>query len=382
MKVAILGIDGYLGWPLSLRLKEKGHEVCGVDNLFRRNIIESVVPIDSVENRFKDKSFYQFNIEDVEKLKRFLEKEKPESIVHYGEIPSAPYSMISVKESIEVQRNNVLGTLGLLWAMRDTVPDAVLIKLGTMGEYGTPNRPLFEGEFPNDAFLEWQGRRWNLGGQQTSRDAGSFYHISKVQDTANIIGACKYWGLKSYDVMQGIIYGLYTKEIGDDPKLRTRFDIDESFGTIVNRFCAQAILGIPLTIYGTGGQTRGLIALEDAMQCMVRLIESSLKKGEYKVVNQVSGVHKMRVLADKVIKVAKELGIEAKSQNLENPRVEASEHDYEVISDNLPALGFKPIVTVEQEIRRMLEVLSEPNIKSRMEAQKHHILPKIKWMPK
>lgn len=379
MKVAILGIDGYLGWPLALKLEKLGHHVCGVDNLFRRNIIESIVPIDSVKNRFKNKSYYQFDIEkDIIGLRGFLQQEEPEIIVHYAEIPSAPYSMISAMKAIEVQRNNVLGTLGLLWAMKEIVPNATLIKLGTMGEYGTPNRPLFEGEFPKDAFLEWRGRKWNLGGQQTPRDAGSFYHISKVQDTANIFGACKFWGLKSYDVMQGIIYGVHTEEI-DKPELRTRFDIDESFGTIINRFVAQAVLGMPLTVYGTGRQTRGIIALEDAMQCMVKLINAPLKKGEYKVVNQISDVYQMGDLANKVILEAAAFGINAKIQSIKNPRVEADEHDYEVISDNLPALGFKQKVTVSEEIRRMFKVLSEPNIKKRIELQKDSILPKIQW---
>ena len=379
MKVAILGIDGYLGWPLSLKLKKLGHKVCGVDNLWRRDKVKSIVPIDSVKNRFKNKSFYEFNIEeDIIGLKSFLEIERPDIIVHYAEIPSAPYSMIGVEEAIEVQKNNVLGTLGLLWLMKEVTPHATLIKLGTMGEYGTPNRPLFEGEYPKDAFLKWRDREWNLGGQQTNRDAGSFYHVSKVQDTANIFAACKFWGLKSYDVMQGIIYGVHTTEI-NKPKLRTRFDIDESFGTIINRFVSQAILGIPLTIYGTGGQTRGVIALEDAMQCMVKLINSPLKKGEYKVVNQISGVYKMKDLANKVIKVAKEFDIKVKKQFIENPRVEASEHKYEVISDNLPALGFKPVVTVEEEIREMFKVLSKSDVKKQIELQKDFILPKIKW---
>jgi len=193
-------------------------------------------------------NFRQIDIlNERDRLEGFIDEVKPEVIVHYGECPSAPYSMIDVDHAIAVQRNNVLGTLGVLFIMRDVVPESSLIKLGTMGEYGTPltGRPLFEGMFPADAVLKWDNREWSLGGELTPRDPVSFYHISKVQDTYNIVEACKYWWLRSYDVMQGVICGVHTDQVSRDPRLRTRLDIDEWFGTVINRFVAQAVIGLP-----------------------------------------------------------------------------------------------------------------------------------------
>ncbi len=395
MRVMILGIDGYLGWTLALKLARLGCKVSGIDNYYRRDCVmergaQTIVPISRMTERLKlakdvlgiDINFRKMDINDKEKLKDFLDEEKPEAIVHYAEIPSAPYSMIDANHAIEVQRNNVLGTLGLLWAMKDTVPNASLIKLGTMGEYGTPltGRPLFEGMFPADAVLKWDKREWSLGGELTPRDPVSFYHVSKVQDTFNVYEACKYWWLRSYDVMQGVIYGVYTKEVVTDPGLRTRLDIDEWFGTVVNRFVAQAILGLPLTVYGSGDQIRGMIALEDAMECMVRLIASPPEPGQYAVVNQVSGLHKIIDLAEIVAKVGKEFGLKVRIQRLENPRVEAEVHPFEVVSQNLPrGLGFRPKISLEKEISRMFKLLTKAEIKKRIEAKARVIWPKTRW---
>jgi UDP-sulfoquinovose synthase len=318
-----------------------------------------------------------------ERLKEFIDEVKPEAVVHYGECPSAPFSMIDVDHAIYVQKNNVLGTLGVLFLMRDFVPETSMIKLGTMGEYGTPltGRPLFEGMFPADAVLKWDKREWSLGGELTPRDPGSFYHISKVQDTFNIAEACKYWWLRSYDVMQGVIYGVHTEQVSADPRLRTRLDIDEWFGTIVNRFVAQAIIGIPLTLYGAGEQTRGFIALEDAMQCITRLIASPPEPGQYAVVNQMSGFYSIRELARTVAKIAKEeFKLPVKIQRVENPRVESERHPFEPIYENLPKkFGFKPLVSLEKEISRMFRLLIQPEIKRRIEEKKHHIIPKTWW---
>ncbi|HEC64342.1 MAG TPA: NAD-dependent epimerase/dehydratase family protein, partial [bacterium] len=281
MRVMILGIDGYLGWTLALWLGELGCNVSGVDNYSRRDWVKergahTVVPIARMTERLHaakevlgiEINFRQINIlNERDRLKEFIDEVKPEVIVHYGECPSAPYSMIDVDHAIAVQKNNVLGTLGVLFIMRDVVPESSLVKLGTMGEYGTPltGRPLFEGMFPADAVLKWDNREWSLGGELTPRDPVSFYHISKVQDTYNIVEACKYWWLRSYDVMQGVICGVHTDQVSRDPRLRTRLDIDEWFGTVINRFVAQAVIGLPLTLYGAGEQIRGFIPLEDAM---------------------------------------------------------------------------------------------------------------------
>lgn len=396
MRVMILGIDGYLGWTLALKLGSLGCEVSGVDNFLRRRRVKekgshSIVPIASIEERLKAAKevlgihikFRKIDILDREKLGQFMKEVQPEAIVHYGEIPSAPYSMVDCNHAIEVQYNNVIGTLGLLFLIKEIVPEASLIKLGTLGEYGSPltGRPIFEGLFPADAVMNWNGGEWSLGGELTPRDPVSFYHVSKVQDTFNIYEACKYWWLRSYDIMQGVIYGVHTDQVAADPRLRTRLDVDELFGTVVNRFVAQAILGIPLTVYGEGGQIRGFIALEDAMECMVRLISSPPEPGQYDVVNQVSGLYKISELAETVARVANEkFGIPVNIQRVENPRVEADIHPFEVVSEKLPnTFGFRPKVTLEKEITRMFEFLTQPEIKERLRKVAHLIKPKTWW---
>lgn len=393
----ILGIDGYLGWTLALWLGSLGVKVTGVDNFSRRDWVKergarTVVPISRMTERLHaakevlgiDIEFRQIDILNERNLLReFIEEIKPEVIVHYGECPSAPYSMIDVDRATFVQRNNVLGTLGVLFMMRDLVPESSLIKLGTMGEYGTPltGRPLFEGMFPADAVLHWEDREWSLGGELTPRDPVSFYHVSKVQDTYNVYEACKYWWLRSYDVMQGVIYGVHTPQVAADPRLRTRLDIDEWFGTVINRFVAQAVIGFPLTLYGAGEQIRGFIGLEDAMQCMTRLIVHPPEPGQYDVVNQMSGFYSVRYLAETVARIAsREFNLPVTIQRVENPRVESDIHPFEPIYNKLPdRFGFKPGITLEDEIYHMFELLTQPQVKERIEEKKHLILPKTWW---
>lgn len=396
MKVMVLGIDGYLGWPLALNLGKLGFQVSGLDNYTRRDCVmekgaHTVVPIKRMTERLKlakeilgiDINFRKLDLNDDSKVREFIDEIKPEAIVHYAEIPSAPYSMVDSDHAARVQENNVLATLKLLWIMKDVVPESCLIKLGTMGEYGTPltGRPLFEGLFPADAIINWNDREWSLGGETTPRDPASFYHVSKVQDTFNILEACKYWWLRSYDVMQGVIFGVYTEEIALNKKLRTRYDIDEWFGTVINRFVAQAVASIPITIYGKGEQIRGFIALDDAMQCMIRLIISPPEPGQYDVVNQVSGLYKISDLAESVAKVGIEkFGLNVKIQRIENPRVEADTHPFEVVSKKLPrTFGFTPQIKLEEEVERIFKVLLEEEVKNRIEMKRHTILPVTTW---
>ncbi|MFH1505714.1 MAG: NAD-dependent epimerase/dehydratase family protein [archaeon] len=394
MRVMILGMDGYLGWTLALKLAKLGFKVSGVDNYLRRDCVaekgsHSVVPIEDIDTRIHaakevlgvELNFRKIDIMDRTKLKLFMQEVKPEAIVHYGEYPSAPYSMVDAEHSIRVQENNVLGTLGLLWLMKEVCPEASLIKLGTLGEYGAPltGRPLFEGMFPADAVLKWGDREWSLGGEITPRDPVSFYHVSKAQDTYNVYEACKYWWLRSYDIMQGLVYGVYTKEVAADPRLRTRFDFDEWYGTVINRFVTQAIVGMPLTIYGGGEQIRGCIALDDAMECMLRLICNPPEAGQYDVVNQVSGLIKIKEIAETVAKVGKKFGYDVKIQRIENPRVEADKHPFEVVSRKLPEKGFSPKVTPEKEITRIFELLSKPEIAARIKEKEHVMMPKTRW---
>lgn len=396
MRILILGIDGYLGWTLALKLLNLGYEVSGIDNYSRRGWVKekgshTIVPISSMTKRLKKAkdvfgesiNFREMSLLDRNRLREFVEEVKPEAIVHYAENPSAPYSMVDDDHAVFVQTNNVMGTLRLLFALRDLVPGASLIKLGTMGEYGTPltGRPIFEGLFPADAVLKWDEREWSLAGELTPRDPVSFYHVSKVQDTFNVYEACKYWWLRSYDIMQGVIYGVHTDEVSMCPELRTRFDVDEWFGTAINRFVAQSIIGIPITIYGAGGQTRGFLSLRDAMQCMVRLINSPPKPGVYDVVNQISGVYNLMDLAKIIKRIGeKEFNLSIKIQRLQNPRVEADEHPYEALYNNLPdKFGFKPEVTLEDEIFEMFKLLTQPEQKKRIYEKSHLILPKTRW---
>jgi UDP-sulfoquinovose synthase len=396
MKVMILGIDGYLGWVLGLKLLNLGFSVSGLDNYTRRDCVmekgaHTIIPIERMTQRLisvkeifgKNINFRKIDLNDEDKVREFLEEVKPEAIVHYAEIPSAPYSMADMSHAVKVQQNNVLATLKLLWLIKDVVPEVCLIKLGTMGEYGTPltGRPLFEGLFPADAIIEWDERKWSLGGETTPRDPASFYHVSKVQDTFNILEACKYWWLRSYDVMQGVIFGVYSEEIARNKRLRTRFDIDEWFGTVINRFVAQSVANIPITIYGKGEQIRGFIALDDAMQCMIRLIISPPEPGQYDVVNQVSGLYKISDLAESVAKVGIEkFGLKVKIQRIENPRVEADTHPFEVVSRKLPrTFGFNPQIKLEDEIERMFQLLLEEEIKNRIEMKRYTILPVTTW---
>jgi len=396
MRVMILGIDGYLGWSLALWLGKLGCKVSGVDNYSRRNWVKergahTVVPIARMSERLHMAkellgvhiNYREMDILNRNALKEFVDEVKPETVVHYAECPSAPYSMIDFEHASSVQKNNVIGTLGVLFTIHEVVPEASLIKLGTMGEYGSPltGRPLFEGFFPADAVLHWKNRKWSMGGELTPRDPVSFYHVSKVQDTFNVYESCKYWWLRSYDVMQGVIYGVHTDQVAADPRLRTRLDIDEWFGTIVNRFVAQAIIGFPLTLYGAGGQIRGFISLQDSMQCITRLIAKPPEPGQYGVVNQMSGYYDLRQLAEIVAKIGREeYDLDVKIQRVEDPRVEADKHPFEPIFNKLPdEFGFIQTDTLENEVRRMFELLTQPHIKGRIEEKRHLILPKTWW---
>jgi len=291
--------------------------------------------------------------------------------------------MISPPHASHVQQNNVIGTLGLLWVMHEVCPNTSLIKLGTMGEYGAPisGRPIFEGTFPDDAQLHWDNREWSLGGEMTSRDPVSFYHVSKVQDTYNIFGACKYWGLRSYDVMQGVIYGIETEEMEKNDRLRTRFDVDEIFGTAINRFVGQAVIDMPLTLYGKGQQIRGFIHINDAMDCMVRLISTPPASGEYEVVNQLSGLHNLSDLAETVAKIGNEkFELNVKIQRMKNPRKELEEHPYEVVSKNLPnKLGFKPKISIEKGVQKMFGTLMRTECRQNLAKCRKKMIPFTQW---
>jgi UDP-sulfoquinovose synthase len=382
MKVMIMGMDGYLGWPLAMHLSARGHSISGIDNFSRRRNVEelnsqSATPIKPMAERLKAYQkatgkklfFYKGDLTRTGFTDKVIGEEKPDCIVHLGEIPSAPYSMIDVEHCNYTQMNNIVGTNNILFAMKKHAPKCHLLKLGTMGEYGTPNIDIPEGFFE----IEFRGRKDTL---PFPRQPGSWYHLSKVHDSHNIMFACKIWGLRSTDVMQGVVHGVVTEETANDDLL-TRFDFDEAWGTALNRFCAQAVIGHDLTPYGKGGQTRGYIALRDSVQCMTLAAENPPKDGEYRVFNQFDETYSVNELAKHVVKVSGEFGIDAKVWSVENPRLEKEEHYYHPDRDRLPALGFKPMNDLDAELRLTIPKLIK--YKGRIEERKAAIMPKIKW---
>ncbi len=383
MRVLIAGMDGYLGWALAQHLTARGHEVGGVDAFYRRKWVaemgsQSAVPIASMGERlnaFRERwgeapYFRAGDLTDWWFVRSVVDEFRPEAIVHLGECPSAPYSMIDVHHTTWVQTNNIVGTFHILYAMRDLLPEAHLVKLGTMGEYGTPNIDIPEGFFE----VEYRGRRDRL---PFPRQAGSFYHWSKVHDSNNVMFACKIWGLRSTDVMQGVVYGTRIDEMGEDERLFTRLDFDQSFGTAINRFCCQAVIGEPLTPFGRGGQKRGFIPLRDSMQCLTLAIENPPEAGEYRVFNQFEETYNVTELAFKVQKVGRELGLDPEVRPIENPRIEAEEHYYNPDHQHLLDLGYQPTHDMEAELRVMLQDLMR--YRQRIEAVREVLIPDIRW---
>ena len=293
MRILILGGDGYLGWPTAMRFSAR--RARGLD---RRQLLPPPLahraldrladpdrlagPIGSrpgARSRATRSSRFVGSIEDFGFLDSVIAETLPEAIVHYGEQPSAPYSMKSREAAVETQYTNVIGTLNLLFAIRDRVPDCHLVKLGTMGEYGTPNIDIEEGFIE----IEHNGRTDTL---PFPKLPGSLYHLSKVHDSHNIHFACRIWGLRATDLNQGVVYGIETDESAGDERLVTRFDYDEYFGTVLNRFCVQAVIGHPLTVYGEGGQTRGFLNIRDTLQCVELAVDNPAELGEFRVFNQ------------------------------------------------------------------------------------------------
>jgi UDP-sulfoquinovose synthase len=383
MRVLILGGDGYLGWPTAMRFSAGGHEVSVVDNFSRRRWHErhgtdSLTPIRALDERIQawhevsgsEIRSYLGAIEDPGFLEEVIVETRPEAIVHYGEQPSAPFSMANREQAVETQYTNVIGTLNLLFFIRDQVPDCHLVKLGTMGEYGTPNIDIEEGFIE----IEHKGRTDTL---PFPKMPGSLYHLSKVHDSHNIHFACRVWGLRSTDLNQGVVYGIETDETTRDERLGTRFDYDEWFGTVLNRFCVQAVVGHPLTVYGKGGQTRGFLNIRDTLQCVELAVENPPEAGEYRVFNQFTESFSVGELADLVQRSAAEIGIESEINHLDNPRVEAEEHYYNPVHTKLLDLGLKPTYLGEELVESMLHAL---------ERHKHRVIdaaidPKTQWKP-
>lgn len=360
MRIMVLGGDGYLGWPQALHLIQRGHDVTIVDNLARRTFdtrhgFDSLTPIASPErriSRWEDLTGHKINLQivdltDHDALAEAFRSARPEAVVHYGEQSSAPYSMIDRDHAVFTQVNNVVGTLNVLYCLAEHAPDAHLVKLGTMGAYGTPNIDIEEG------FLEisHRGRTDIL---PFPKQPGSFYHLSKVHDSHNIMFCCQAWGLRATDLNQGIVYGTSTVETDLHPDLATRYDYDHIYGTALNRFCVQAALGQALTIYGQGAQTRGYIDIRDTMTCIELAILHPPTEGEYRVFNQMTEQFTLTEIAQKVTQTARKLGMTPQIKHIPNPRVEAERHHYRAAHTRLEALGLKPHLLDDDTIANLL----------------------------
>ncbi len=383
MRVLILGGDGYLGWPTALRFSARGHEVSVVDNFSRRRWhqehgTDSLTPIRSLEERVAawheisgDRiRRYVGSVEDGDFLDEVVAETRPDAVIHYGEQPSAPYSMISRERAVETQQTNVIGTLNLLFSMRDHVPDCHLVKLGTMGEYGTPNIDIEEGFIE----IEHKGRRDTL---PFPKLPGSLYHCSKVHDSTNIHFACRIWGLRATDLNQGVVYGIETEETARDERLLTRFDYDEIFGTVLNRFCLQAVIGHPLTVYGSGGQTRGFLNIRDTIQCVELAVANPADAGEYRVFNQFTEQFSVEQIAELVQHAGEHLNYRVEISHYDNPRVELEEHYYNATHTKLLDLGLEPTLLGDELVESMLHAIERHRERVIREA----IDPHTRWNP-
>lgn len=383
MRIIIGGGDGFCGWPTALHLSKRGHDIAIIDNGFRREWdtelgTESLTPIAALEQRAQawqstgasgEFSVHRVDMRDYESLSDVIQKFQPDAFVHFAEQRSAPYSMIDREHAVFTQTNNLVGTLNLLYAIKNLAPDCHLIKLGTMGEYGTPNIDIEEGYIT----ITHHGRTDTL---PYPKQPPSMYHLSKVHDSHNIMFCCKAWGIRATDLNQAIVYGVQTPETRLDPALSNRFDYDEVFGTALNRFCVEAAVGHPLTVYGKGGQTRGFIDIRDTVRCIELAALNPAEPGEFRVFNQFTEEFSVLQLAERVQSVAATLGLEAPIERIENPRVEQESHYYRAAHTKLVELGLEPHLLSDETIRELIELAIER--RDRVVLKK--IKPTVRWV--
>ncbi|GLW09468.1 UDP-sulfoquinovose synthase [Microtetraspora sp. NBRC 13810] len=359
MRILVLGGDGYLGWPTALHLSQAGHDVAVADNFVRRQYdfelgADSLVPIESLQTRtatwheLTGKTIETFvgDLTEADFTYQMIRDFRPDTVVHFAEQRAAPYSMIDRKHAVYTQVNNVVGTLNLLYAIAEIDPEIHLVKLGTMGEYGTPNIDIEEGWLD----IEYKGRKDRV---LYPKRPGSFYHLSKVHDSHNMEFACRIWGLRATDLNQGVVYGQQTPETALDDRLATRFDYDAVFGTVLNRFVVQAVLGEPLTVYGTGGQTRGILDIRDTVRCVQLACENPAERGEFRVFNQMT---ESMSVADIARTIATSFPGDVEIHNLDNPRVEKEEHYYKVTHTGLVELGLVPHLLSDTLITSLFDI--------------------------
>ena len=381
MKVLLLGADGYLGWPTAMHFANKGHEVMAVDNYLRRDLsrdydVEPLFPIPNLHERarvFEEKTGRKIEVRigdvcDYTFLSDIFREFEPDTIIHYAEQPSGPFSMKGHTEAHLTLQNNLIATHNIVYAMIEHAPSSHMIKIGTMGEYGTPNIDIEEGWID----IEHKGRKDTF---LFPRAAASLYHTTKIMDTDMLWFYARSHGLRFTDLMQGPVYGLHTQETWLSDKLLPIFNYDDMFGTVLNRFLVQAVKGFPLTVYGKGGQTRGYLNIIDTMNCVELSAMNPPKQGELHIYNQLTETFTVNELATKVKEGGKKLGLDVEVKSIPNPRKEAEEHYYNPTYTGLKELGLKPNYLTEEVMVDMLKTVS---------AYKEHIdermfMPRVKW---
>ncbi|MBW2608804.1 MAG: NAD-dependent epimerase/dehydratase family protein [Deltaproteobacteria bacterium] len=382
MKILILGGDGYLGWPTAMRLSARGHEVAVADNYLRRKLCkeEDTAPLFEVPDLYERVRLWESlsghkvrvfigDLTQWDFMEEVFKSFSPEGIVHYAEQPSAPYSMLHRRAAIiNTIQNNLLVTSNLIYAVKEFCPETHIVKIGTMGEYGTPNIDIEEGWLD----VEYKGRKQRF---LYPRQAGSLYHTTKIMDTDLLWFYVRTWGLRVTDLMQGPVYGLVTEETGEDELLMPFFNYDELFGTVLNRFVVQAVIGYPLTVYGGGGQIRGYLNIKDTLNCVRLSLENPAKQGELRIFNQFVETFSVNELAEKVQRVGQILGLKVEIKSIENPRVEAEEHYYNPSHTGLIELGLKPHLLTDEVLSQMIETV----IKYKENINKDAIFRGVKW---
>lgn len=363
MKILILGADGYLGWPTCMMLSQQGHDVVAVDNYLRRHIAqetdsEALYHVPNLNQRAliwkectaKNIHIRIGNICDWDFISSIFLDFKPDAVIHYAEQPSAPYSMMNRRASSLTIQNNLMTTFHVLQCVHNFCPDCHIIKLGTMGEYGTPNIDIEEGWID----IEYKGRKQKF---LYPRQASSLYHTTKIMDTDLIWFYIRMWKLRCTDLMQGPVYGIQTYENQNREDLYPFFNYDELFGTVLNRFVVQAVAQYPLTIYGKGGQIRGYLNIKDTLQCVNLSLLHPAPQGELRIFNQFVETFSVNELARRVCECGKLFGLKVQLRQLPNPRIEAEDHYYNPAHSGLLALGLKPHYLDEKELGSIFEVV-------------------------
>jgi UDP-sulfoquinovose synthase len=381
VRVLILGGDGYLGWPTAMHLAARGHEVAVADSYLRRQIclqedVEPLYPVPTLQQRVglweaRTGQPIQLFIGDLMEwdfTSRVFREFHPEAVVHYAEQPSAPYSMLNRKAASLTLANNIQVTANVIFAVREFCPKAHIVKLGTMGEYGTPNIDIEEGWLE----VEHKGRRERF---LYPRQASSLYHTTKVMDTDLLWFYVRTWGLAVTDLMQGPVYGVLTEETGREERLFPFFNYDELFGTVVNRFAVQAVAGIPLTVYGKGGQTRGYLNLMDTLSCVRLSIEHPAAAGELRIFNQFTETFSVNQLAERVKRVGDAIGLDVQVDHVDNPRKEAEEHYYNPAHTGLLELGLEPHPLTDEVMAELLELI----LRHRQNIRPEAVFRGVRW---